>query len=119
MATHRLLALLALFVLAGCFGTQDITLPEDRQILTGTAQVFVTTTGSNLDPDGYEATIDEARSGPIDVNGQRIFGGLPAGSYQVTLMDVAPNCTIQGPATQSFSITAGITTSVAFVVACA
>src|SRR5205823_10895769 len=64
---------------------------------TGTLTVSNSTTGSNLDPDGYTVTV----SGPagtasktMATNGNVIFANIPAGSYQVTLSGQAANCTV-------------------------
>jgi len=113
--TYRLLLLIGL---AGCIGENDITLPEDLQPITGSAQILVATTGTNLDADGYVAILDEERSAPVDANGQVTFSGLRAGNWQATLEGVASNCVIQGPKTQSFFLAQGVTTSVAFAVTC-
>src|SRR5690242_16973866 len=50
---------------------------------TGNLTVTTSTTGSNLDPDGYTATVDGAASQPITDNGTVMFSGLSAGSHTV------------------------------------
>jgi len=110
--------LFPLILLAACIGENDITLPEERQPIHGTAQVNVATTGTNLDTDGYVVILDEERSAPVGANGQVTFAGLRAGNWQVTLADVAPNCAIQGAAAQTFFLAQGANTTVAFAVTC-
>src|SRR5437773_7572271 len=55
---------------------------------TGTLTVSNSTTGSNLDPDGYTVTVSGSAgtaSQTMATNGNVIFANIPAGSYQVTL----------------------------------
>jgi hypothetical protein len=110
--------LLPLVAAFGCIGGGDITLPEERQTPPGSAEVSVATTGVNLDPDGYEVTIDESRSQHVDVNGSVVFTGLAPRDYQVVLAEVADNCAVQGTGTQGFIVISGETTLLAFAVVC-
>jgi hypothetical protein len=102
----------------GCIDSADVTLPEERQILSGSAEIAVSTTGENVDLDGYVVAIDESLSSRVDVNGTASFTLVP-GNYQVTLSDVADNCAIQGSgSTLSFTVAAGGTAYIAYAVAC-
>jgi len=103
----------------GCIGPTEQTFPDEDEIVPGTVQISVTTTGDNLDPDGYQVTIDESMSEPLDVNGTVGFGPLAPGNYQAVLSDVASNCAIQGSGSaRSFTIASGSTAGVAYAVVC-
>ena len=86
---------------------------------TGSVQITVATTGSNLDENGYLLVFDENTSQPVGINGGVSLTGFSVGAYQVTLADVALNCEVQGAAsTRSFSVSAGATTRLDFEVDC-
>src|SRR5205823_4638454 len=63
---------------------------------TGNLTVGTSTSGSNLDPDGYTVTVDGGASQTIGANGSVTFTGLSAGSHSVALSGVASNCTVSG-----------------------
>jgi PKD repeat protein len=88
---------------------------------TGDLKVTTSTTGSNLDPDGYTVSVDGAAGQPITINNTTgiTFTGLSAGSHTVALSGVAANCTVSGGNSQTATVIAGQTASVAFSVTCA
>ncbi|HSH75328.1 MAG TPA: hypothetical protein VLA09_06580 [Longimicrobiales bacterium] len=108
-----------LVAVAGCIGENDVTFPEDRQAIGGTIAVNVTTSGVNLDPDGYEVSLDEELSQSVPANGSVSFSALRSGSFEVTLGGVASNCALSSQNPQTVSVSPGSTVSVAFMVACA
>ncbi|HUP52785.1 MAG TPA: hypothetical protein VM198_09935 [Longimicrobiales bacterium] len=117
----KLIAPIALPLVAvlGCISSADVTFPEEREILFGTARVEVTTSGENQDVDGYLVIIDESLSERVAVNASVTFSPLLPGDYQVTLSEVAGNCAIQGTGpTQDFTVAGGGTTHVVFTVSC-
>src|SRR5437763_9036947 len=89
---------------------------------TGNLTVSNSTTGSNLDPDGYTVTV----SGPagtasktMATNGDVSFANIPPGSYQVTLSGAAANCTVTSANPQTANVTSGGTATTTFSVSCA
>jgi hypothetical protein len=85
----------------------------------GTLTVTTSTTGSNLDPDGYTVTVDAgAASQPIATNGSVSFTG-PAGDHQVALSGLAANCSVSGANPRTVNVPAGGTASTTFDVSCA
>src|SRR5207244_3781951 len=85
----------------------------------GSLTVTTSTTGSNLDPDGYTVVVDNgAASQPISDNGSVTFTG-PAGDHTVGLSGVAANCTVSGANPRTVTVPAGGTTSTTFAVTCA
>src|SRR5436309_3895440 len=87
---------------------------------SGNLKVTTSTTGSNLDPDGYTVTVDGTSSQPITINNSTgvTFTGLATGSRSVALSGVAANCTVSGGATQTVTVTAGQTATLPFSVSC-
>lgn len=83
---------------------------------TGDLQVNVTTTGPDPDPNGYLLLLGNLGSTFIPTNFNQLLSFIPAGTYSISLSDVASNCTA-GPA-QSVTITAGQTSTVTFGVTC-
>ena len=95
----------------------NITAPPPT---TGSITVTTNTTGLDLDLDGYTVSVDGTRSQPIATNSSTgvTFPGLSAASHTVTLSGVASNCIVAGGITQTASVTAGQTDTVAFSVTC-
>src|SRR5437870_6747035 len=58
---------------------------------SGTLTVTTSTTGSNLDPDGYAVTVDGTASQAIATNGSATFT-VPAGANPVAVSGVASTC---------------------------
>ena len=83
---------------------------------TGDLQLTVTTTGQDQDPNGYLVLISGLGAIFVPTNTSQTIPFLPAGTYSISLSDVASNCTA-GPA-QNITITAGQTTTVSFGVTC-
>jgi hypothetical protein len=83
---------------------------------TGDLQVNVSTTGPDPDPNGYLLLLGGLGSTFIPSNFSQVLQFIPAGTYSISLSDVAPNCAA-GPA-QNITITAGQTSTVAFQVTC-
>src|SRR5437763_1909582 len=79
---------------------------------TGNLTVTTSTTGSNLDPDGYTATVDGGASQAIGTNGSVTFSGLSAASHTVVLSGVASNCSVIGGMSRTVSVTPSTTGSV-------
>ena len=86
---------------------------------TGDLEVTVTTTGADLDPDGYTVTVQsDERSQHIGINETVTFTGLSPGNHTVTLSHVADNCKVEGQNPRTVSVTAGQTASTTFQVIC-
>jgi len=86
--------------------------------LTGDLYVTMTTTGTNVDPDGYSVSVDGGAAQPISVNDSVTVSALSAGSHTVLLAGAAANCAIDGSNPRSIVIQAGRTTQVVFSVTC-
>ena len=84
----------------------------------GSVRFTASTTGSEIDPDGYTATVIGGPSGAISVNGTATIANVHEGLRAVTLDGVAPNCAIAGPDTIGATVMLGATADVAFSVQC-
>src|SRR5262249_25488372 len=84
--------------------------------LTG-ARITTTTTGLDLDPDGYFVEVDGSIKGAILVNGVALVPLAP-GSRILGLKGLAPNCTIDGPATRRVTTLDTVALPVDFAIVC-
>ena len=85
---------------------------------TGDLTATTSTTGSDLDPDGYTVTVDGGQNQPIGINGSAPFPGLAAGDHSVQLSGLAANCTVSGANPQIVNVPAGATATAPFTVTC-
>src|ERR1051325_4424132 len=85
---------------------------------TGNLTVTTSTSGSNLDPDGYTVTVDGGASQAISTNGSVTFSGLSAASHTVGVSGVASNCSVGGGTSRTVSVPAGGTATTSFAVSC-
>ena len=86
---------------------------------TGALQVVTSTTGSELDPDGYTLTLDDVESGAIGPAAQRTIAELELGAHRIALGGISANCEVQGQNPRTVSVVAGETASETFAVLCA
>ncbi len=85
----------------------------------GGIRIVTATTGSGLDPDGYQVVLDAAAPRPIGTVDTLEFNALAPGDHQVQLLDVADDCTIaDGEATRSVVVVAGMLVDVEFRIVC-
>ena len=105
---------------SACFEAGDNTfgIDNDDLLLTGTIVVSTNTFGTSIDPDGYVATLDEARQQAIAVNGSVTFSSLRVGGYDVTLEGVSPNCAVAASHPGAFMLFADSTVYTQFDVTC-
>ena len=117
-AAFRLTAasFLALVSISGCSG-DDPTDPVPPGG-TGVIQVNVSTSGADLDADGYLATLDGSGPAlPLPPTGSASFPEVAAGDHTVALSGLASNCTVDA-ASKSVTVTAGDTATVGFTISC-
>jgi hypothetical protein len=85
---------------------------------TGSIAVITTTTGNNLDPDGYTVSVDGGASQAIGINETQTISEVSGGSHSVELGGVAANCTVEGPHPRTVSVAGGAKSQVGFLVRC-
>lgn len=86
---------------------------------TGSLRVTVATGGTALDPDGYTLSLDGADRGPIPSNGAASLDELATGSHTVGLSGISAHCQVDGDNPRPATVTAGASSTVAFVITCA
>lgn len=84
----------------------------------GTLQVDTSTTGDDIDPDGYSVSVTGQTSQAVGVNGSVSFPNLTPGNYQVQLTGVAANCTVAGSNPRTVAVPGGGTATTTFTVTC-
>ena len=87
--------------------------------LVGGFQVQITTTGEPLDPNGYALDVAGAPLRPVAVNTLERFDGLAPGRHLVGLMDLIPECRLDGGNPQSFTVVPAKAVLVRLRVTCA
>lgn len=87
-------------------------------VQTGRIEVAVTSTGADIDPDGYAVVVRGNVVGTIAVNGTLAVGSLLPGDYQVSLQGVSGNCAVGAPNPRTVTVTSGATTAAAFAITC-
>ena len=96
----------------------QVNFSVDCSSTTGQIEVTVTTTGDDLDPDGYTIDLDGTSSRSVATNGSTTFTGVAPGSHTLTLQNAASNCTVTSSNPVNTNVTAGSTSSVSFDVEC-
>lgn len=107
-------------LLVGCGGDEQAQQTGDAaRRWTGAIRVSVTTTGSDLDADGYAVQLDGGAAVPIAIGGAVTFSPVAVGTHSVALGGIAANCTAAGANPQTVSVTRSATSNVAWSVSCA
>ena len=100
----------------------SLTMPGCGESGTGVEvpalQITASTTGSDLDPDGYAITVDGGARQTIAANGPLTVGSLPAGDHVIQLSGISPNCQVQGENPRTVTVTAGASASADFAIVC-
>ena len=116
-----LIALTLSVVVAGC--VEPLTGPQAAsRSPSGSISVTVSTTGVQIDPDGYTVRVETGpRSGQgqsIGVNASVTFTDLSVGDHDVELTWVRGNCSVLGANPQAVTVTLRGNTPVTFTVTC-
>lgn len=86
--------------------------------VTGTLRVAVTTSGTDLDPNGYDVLVDGAPGSAVEPDGAILFP-VPAGDHTVTLGALNRNCAVDVPEPRQVRVAAGGLSTAEFAVQCA
>ncbi|NNF42534.1 MAG: hypothetical protein HKN62_05720, partial [Phycisphaerales bacterium] len=78
----------------------------------------VATTGSDVDADGYTVLLDGENDQAVGANGSVTYSTVEQGAREVSLTDVAANCSVTGTNPRSVTVTAEETAQVMFDVVC-
>lgn len=108
----RFMLLAAPLVVVSCNG-DSLTEPS-----VGSIEVTISTTGIELDPDGYNVSIDGEPGSELAVEGRVVLDGLEPGSHAVQITGTAANCAVAGDNPRNVAVEAGKVTAVVFSVLC-
>lgn len=106
--------------------SREVTLVPDEQVfvqfavacsLTGVT-IQTTTTGLDLDPNGYRLMLDGGTNRVIGANGTTVLSRLAPGEHVLVLSDIAPTCELDGSATRTVTVVNGQLAPVAFPLSC-
>ena len=111
--TVPLVLALLLTPLLSC-GSDD---PSPTEATGQSVVVEVATTGEAVDPDGYTVLLG-VRSADVASTGSVTFEDVAAGSYEVRLEGVADNCSVEGGAARSVTVSTSSGAEAAFAVEC-
>ncbi len=104
------------FSVAVVSGCEDGIAPHPM----GRIEVTVTTSGADLDPDGYTIGLDSAAAqAPVSIDGgSTTFSDVPLGQHTVWITDLAANCTVAGQTVVTVTVGSRGTAQIAFAVTC-
>lgn len=105
-------------VVAGDTASVSFTVACSALNPAGSINVTTTTTGTNLDADGYSVSIDGGAAQAIGVNGSLDFTSIVVGSHTVELSGAALNCSVAGGFAQTVDVTNGGSAAADFVLSC-
>ena len=71
-----------------------------------------------LDPDGYAVAVDGGAGLPVGMNATIEIGSLADGPHTLELLEVAPNCAVQGTHPRTVQTASGSTADITFDVEC-
>lgn len=101
---------------AGSIACGDET---DPLLVDGTIGVGNTSTGTDLDADGYLVSVNSGQGQALPLTDTLFVSALEPGNYGVSLGGIAENCTVPlGTNPQQAEVQAGDTTFVMFNVTC-
>ena len=109
------LGLVAAILTLGCGDSNPTSPPRDIEVTVTTDNV-----GGDMDPDGYTLVFDYQSGRHVDVNAIVRFTGVSNGRHSLQLIDMAPNCLVEGDQPRLFDLVAGTpqTLLVTFTVHC-
>jgi TolB protein len=84
---------------------------------TGTLRVVTGTTGTDLDPNGYQLFVDEEPRLTLADTGVAVLA-VGAGIHTGRLQGVTPNCSVADPASPRFNVLTGQVVDLTFLVSC-
>lgn len=84
----------------------------------GDYSVLTSSSGDDLDPDGYDIRVNSNLAGIIGVNDSLEFPNRPADTYSVELTNIATNCTVNGDNPRLLQVIADSHTQTTFELTC-
>ncbi len=103
----------ALALIWACGGTDPVS-PS----AVATLEVATSTSGVEVDADGYSVALDGDPGTPIGATAQITLRGITPGDHRVRLDGIADNCTLTGGNPRTFSLAPADTMRVGFSLSC-
>jgi hypothetical protein len=85
---------------------------------TGSIRITTSTSGSDVDINGYQFTIDGGSPQAIQVSETQTVANIPAGAHTVVISGLADNCDLSGNPSRNVSLAAGETEDVDYSITC-
>nr|MBA3659848.1 hypothetical protein [Gemmatimonadales bacterium] len=98
--------------------TARVAFAVSCEATTATIRLLATTTGDSLDADGYQVSLDSGATRPLGINDTITIESVAPGSHTVALSGIAQNCQLDGDASQTFFIGAGVRLDVKYALTC-
>ena len=92
----------------------DVTCPAT----SGSMRIAFSTSGLDLDPDGYDVTVRGTPVGRVAIDGAVVLADLPPGDHEIQISGLSGNCHIKEGTRQTFPVRAGAETYRPVVVRC-
>ncbi len=92
---------------------------EEEPPAEGSLEATTSTSGDDLDPNGYTLSVDGGTAQAIGTNAVVTVPGLAPGDHDVLLSDVASNCSVAGDNPRTVAVAAGVTAETTFAITCA
>jgi Tol biopolymer transport system component len=74
----------------------QVTFEVACQAPPGSLQITISTTGEQVDPDGYSISVPGRAAQAVGNNGSISWNGVSTGDYQLLIGGIAPNCSLEG-----------------------
>ncbi len=91
---------------------------DDGGNSTGDLLVVIETNGEDIDPNGYELSIDAGAPVSVGSNANRLFEDLPSGPHTLGIAGIAANCTLVGESPRTVPVVTDDQTTVTVVINC-
>ena len=85
---------------------------------TGAVLLSLSSTGLDVDPDGYHVSLDDASPRPAPANGELLFENVEPGLHQLRLSGAATNCTVEGGPVRDVTVEVRSTAVTAYQLSC-
>jgi hypothetical protein len=85
---------------------------------SGSIEIITATSGTALDPDGYDVSLDGAPQQPIGINASLTLTDVAPGQHTVELSGLASNCGVTGANPKTVRVVANTTAQVSLDVTC-
>ena len=112
MKVVNLLCAASAFMVAAC--SESATAPAEEAAIS----VVVSTTGGDLDLDGYVLHVNDAQRTALKTNDARVVTKIPTGVQTVRLEGIAPNCAVAGTNPRQVTVSAAEPARVRFDIVC-